>query len=108
MRSCHSFNLQERGNGFEPLDWRVGQPMPLHCINEARLRRAAPLKAESILIAECLNTEYRDTSSIRHTVNELARGCLAGADYTIEDTYVLYAGVGNMGGMNLKNQGGSS
>lgn len=62
MRSCFSFNLQERGNGFGPLD----RPMSLHCINKARLRRTAPLKAESILIAVCLNTEYhQDQSGIR-------------------------------------------
>ncbi|MCP3475951.1 type III effector HopG1 [Bradyrhizobium sp. CCGUVB1N3] len=109
------FKLNEQGNGFEDCSG-LGDSFTcanaVACINHARLMSGQPRlsKEEVIVIAACLNAVYDDTSSIRHTLHEIARGCFAGAGYTIEDADEFYAGVCRKaaeeyyGGKNLSRQ----
>ncbi|MDK1378225.1 MULTISPECIES: XopAG/AvrGf1 family type III secretion system effector [unclassified Sinorhizobium] len=92
------FKLNEQGNGFEDCSG-FGDSFTcanaVACINHARLMSGQQRlsKEEVIVIVACLNAVYDDTSSIRHTLHEIARGCFAGAGYTIEDADEFYAGV---------------
>ncbi|MGY4412090.1 hypothetical protein ACVWW4_003826 [Bradyrhizobium sp. LB7.1] len=109
------FKLNEQGNGFEDCSG-FGDSFTcanaVACINHARLMSGQPRlsKEEVIVIAACLNAVYDDTSSIRHTLHETARGCFAGAGYTIEDADDFYADVCRKaaeeyyGGKNLSRQ----
>ncbi|WP_160169077.1 XopAG/AvrGf1 family type III secretion system effector [Bradyrhizobium sp. Ai1a-2] len=110
------FKLNEQGNGFEDCSG-LGDSFTcanaVACINHARLMSGQPRlsKEEVIVIAACLNAVYDDTSSIRHTLHEIARGCFVGAGYTIEDADEFYAGVCRKaaeeyyGGKNISKQG---
>ncbi|GLR46166.1 hypothetical protein GCM10007880_66840 [Mesorhizobium amorphae] len=92
------FKLNEQGNGFEDCSG-LGDSFTcanaVACINHARLMSGQQRlsKKEVTVIIACLNAVYDDTSSIRHTLHEVARGCFAGAGYTIEDADEFYAGV---------------
>ncbi|MER9255904.1 type III effector HopG1 [Mesorhizobium sp. M0598] len=87
--------LNEKGDGFEDCSG-LGDSFTcanaVACINHARLmsgqRRLS--KKEVIVIVACLNAVYDDTSSIRHTLHEVARGCFVGAGYTVEDADAFY------------------
>ncbi|WP_426441434.1 XopAG/AvrGf1 family type III secretion system effector [Bradyrhizobium genosp. P] len=87
--------LNERGNGFEDCSG-LGDSFTcanaVACINHARLMSGQPRlsKEEVIVIVACLNAVYDDTTSIRHTLHEVARGCFAGAGFTIEDADEFY------------------
>lgn len=90
--------LNEQGNGFEDcsgLGDSFTSANAVACINHARLMSGQPRlsKEEVIIIIACLNAVYDDTTSIRHTLHELARGCFAGAGYTIEDADEFYGEV---------------
>ncbi len=95
--SIAHFKLNGRGNGFEDCSG-LGDSFTcanaVACINHARLMSGQQRlsKEEVIVIAACLNAVYDDTSSIRHTLHEVARGCFAGAGYTIKDADEFYAG----------------
>ncbi|MGY4403821.1 XopAG/AvrGf1 family type III secretion system effector [Bradyrhizobium sp. USDA 3315] len=90
--------LNEQGNGFEDCSG-LGDSFTcanaVACINHARLMSGQPRlsREEVIVIVACLNAVYDDTTSIRHTLHEVARGCFAGAGYTIEDADEFYEGV---------------
>lgn len=90
--------LNEQGNGFEDCSG-LGDSFTcanaVASINHARLMSGQPRlsKEEAIVIVACLNAVYDDTSSIRHTLHEVARGCFVGAGYTIEDADEFYEGV---------------
>ncbi|MGY4431000.1 hypothetical protein ACVWWO_003477 [Bradyrhizobium sp. F1.13.1] len=87
--------LNEQGNGFEDCSG-LGDSFTcanaVACINHARLMSGQPRlsKEDIIVIIACLNAVYEDTTSIRHTLQETARGCFAGAGYTIEDADEFY------------------
>ncbi|MES5486693.1 XopAG/AvrGf1 family type III secretion system effector [Bradyrhizobium sp. INPA03-11B] len=89
------FKLNERGNGFEDCSG-MGDSFTcvnaVACINHARLMSGQPRlsREDVIVIIACLNAVYDDTTSIRHTLHEVARGCFAGAGYTIEDADEFY------------------
>lgn len=90
--------LNEQGNGFEDcsgLGDSFTSANAVACINHARLMSGQPRlsKEEVIIIIACLNAVYDDTTSIRHALHELARGCFAGAGYTIEDADEFYGEV---------------
>ncbi|MGY3133988.1 hypothetical protein ACVWZM_004670 [Bradyrhizobium sp. USDA 4501] len=90
--------LNEQSNGFEDCSG-LGDSFTcanaVACINHARLMSGQPRlsKEEVVVIIACLNAVYDDTTSIRHTLHEVARGCFAGAGYTIEDADEFYEGV---------------
>ncbi|WP_425336383.1 XopAG/AvrGf1 family type III secretion system effector [Sinorhizobium garamanticum] len=92
------FKLNEKGDGFEDCSG-LGDSFTcangVACINHARLMSGQPRlsKKEVIVIVACLNAVYDDTSSIRHTLHEVARGCFVGAGYTIEDADAFYRDV---------------
>ncbi|WOH52720.1 XopAG/AvrGf1 family type III secretion system effector [Bradyrhizobium sp. sBnM-33] len=92
------FKLNEQGNGFEDCSG-LGDSFTcanaVACINHARLMSGQPRlsKEDVIVIVACLNAVYDDTTSIRHTLHEVARGCFAGAGYTTEDADEFYEGV---------------
>ncbi|RWO14900.1 MAG: type III effector HopG1, partial [Mesorhizobium sp.] len=73
------FKLNEKGNGFEDCSG-LGDSFTcanaVACINHARLMSGQQClsKEEVIVIIACLNAVYDDTSSIRHTLHEIARG----------------------------------
>ncbi|WP_281034991.1 XopAG/AvrGf1 family type III secretion system effector [Mesorhizobium waimense] len=89
------FKLNEQGNGFEDCSG-LGDSFTcanaVACINHARLMsgRQRLSKEEVIVIIACVNAVYDDTGSMRHTLHEIARGCFAGAGYTIEDADEFY------------------
>ncbi|GLS33036.1 hypothetical protein SAMN04488498_14616 [Mesorhizobium albiziae] len=92
------FKLNEKGNGFEDCSG-LGDSFTcansVACINHARLMSGQQRlsKEEVIVVISCLNAVYDDTSSIRHTLHEVARGCFAGAGYAIEDADAFYSDV---------------
>ncbi|WP_206522129.1 XopAG/AvrGf1 family type III secretion system effector [Mesorhizobium sp. M1A.F.Ca.IN.022.05.2.1] len=92
------FKLNERGNGFEDCSG-FGDSFTcanaVACINHARLMSGQQRlsKEEVIVVISCLNAVYDDTSSIRHTLHEIARGCFAGAGSSIEDADAFYLDV---------------
>lgn len=92
------FKLNEKGDGFEDCSG-LGDSFTcangVACINHARLMSGQPRlsKKEVIVIVACFNAVYDDTSSIRHTLHEIARGCFVGAGYTIEDADAFYRDV---------------
>ncbi|MDK4730890.1 XopAG/AvrGf1 family type III secretion system effector [Rhizobium phaseoli] len=87
--------LNEQGDGFEDCSG-LGDSFTcanaVACMNHARLMsgQARLSKKEVIVIVACLNAVYDDTSSIRHTLHEVARGCFVGAGYTVEDADAFY------------------
>lgn len=90
--------LNEKGNGFEDCSG-LGDSFTcangVACINHARLMSGQPRlsKKDVIVIIACFNAVYDDTSSIRHTLHEVARGCFVGAGYTVEDADEFYCDV---------------
>ncbi|WP_205839391.1 XopAG/AvrGf1 family type III secretion system effector [Neorhizobium huautlense] len=92
------FKLNEQGNGFEDCSG-LGDSFTcanaVACINHARLMSGQQRlsKEEVIVIIACFNAVYDDATSIRHTLHEIARGCFAGAGYTLADADEFYAGV---------------
>ncbi|WP_208250633.1 XopAG/AvrGf1 family type III secretion system effector (plasmid) [Rhizobium sp. T1473] len=90
--------LNEKGDGFEDCSG-LGDSFTcangVACINHARLMSGQPRlsKKEVIVIIACFNAVYDDTSSIRHTLHEVARGCFVGAGYTVEDADAFYRDV---------------
>ncbi|NEJ25730.1 type III effector HopG1 [Rhizobium leguminosarum] len=90
--------LNEKGDGFEDCSG-LGDSFTcanaVACMNHARLMSGQPRlsKKEVIVIVACLNAVYDDTSSIRHTLHEVARGCFVGAGYTVEDADAFYRNV---------------
>ncbi|NEK39682.1 MULTISPECIES: XopAG/AvrGf1 family type III secretion system effector [Rhizobium] len=90
--------LNEKGDGFEDCSG-LGDSFTcangVACINHARLMSGQPRlsKKEVIVIVACFNAVYDDTSSIRHTLHEIARGCFVGAGYTVEDADAFYRDV---------------
>ncbi|MER8792542.1 hypothetical protein NKH71_32900 [Mesorhizobium sp. M0983] len=105
------FKLNEKGNGFEDCSCANA----VACINHARLMSGQQRlsKEEIIVIISCLHAVYDDTSSIRHTLHEVARGCFAGAGYPLEDADAFYSNVCRKaaqeyyGGRNLSDCGAS-
>ncbi|WP_207234687.1 XopAG/AvrGf1 family type III secretion system effector [Bradyrhizobium sp. Leo170] len=95
------FKLNEQGNGFEDCSG-LGDSFTcanaVACINHARLMSAEePLsKDDVVVIIGCLNAVYDDASGIRHTLHETARGCFAGAGYTVADADRFYEDVCRM------------
>ncbi|UMT90574.1 type III effector HopG1 [Paracidovorax citrulli] len=92
------FKLNERGDGFEDcsgLGDSFTAANAVACINHARLMSGEPrlsMQDVEVLIA-CLNAVYDDASGSRHTLQEIARGCFAGAGYTIEDADAFFEGI---------------
>lgn len=110
------FKVNEKGDGFEDcsgLGDSFTSANAIAAINYARLMSGEdPLSKEDVgVIVGCLNAVYDDASGIRHTLHEVARGCFAGAGYTIEDADKFYANVCKKaaeefyGGKNLKSHG---
>ncbi|MGF6265290.1 hypothetical protein OKW49_006283 [Paraburkholderia youngii] len=62
------------------------------CINHARMmsNEARLSKADVVALIGCLNAVYDNASSVRHSLQETARGCFAGAGYTIDDADDFY------------------
>ncbi|MDR9838211.1 XopAG/AvrGf1 family type III secretion system effector [Herbaspirillum huttiense] len=62
------------------------------CINHARLMSGEERMSEADIIAliGCLYPIYADASGMRHTLQEVSRGCFAGAGYLIEDADRFY------------------
>lgn len=92
------FKVNEKGNGFEDcsgLGDSFTSANAIAVINHARLMSGEDrLSKEDVgVIVACLNAVYDDVSGIRHTLHEVARGCFAGAGYTIEDADRFYANV---------------
>ncbi|RLM26936.1 type III effector HopG1 [Brenneria alni] len=92
------FKLNENGDGFEDssgLGDSFTSVNATACINHARLmsgeERLSKYDVEVLIC--CLNAVYDDASGIRHTLHEVARGCFAGAGYTVEDADKFYADV---------------
>lgn len=92
------FKLNERGDGFEDcsgLGDSFTAANAVACINHARCMSGEPrlsMQDVEVLIA-CLNAVYDDASGSRHTLQEIARGCFAGAGYTIEDADAFFEGI---------------
>ncbi|MGF6547266.1 hypothetical protein [Paraburkholderia youngii] len=89
------FKLNERGNGFEDCSG-FGDSFTcanaVACINHARLMSGEERlsKDDVVVLIGCLNAVYDDASGFRHTLHEIARGCFAGAGYTIEEADRFY------------------
>lgn len=92
------FKLNEQGNGFEDCSG-LGDSFTcanaVACINHARLMSEEPRlsKDELVALVACFNAVYDDASGSRHTLHEIARGCFAGAGYTIEEADDFYKSV---------------
>ncbi|RAA04401.1 type III effector HopG1 [Ralstonia pseudosolanacearum] len=92
------FKLNEQGNGFEDssgLGDSFTSANAVACINHARLMSGEERlsKEDVVVLIGCLNAIYDDASGIRHTLHEVARGCFAGAGYTVADADRFYADV---------------
>ncbi|MCR8719104.1 type III effector HopG1 [Pseudomonas syringae] len=57
------------------------------CVNHARIMSGeAPLsKDDVVILIGCLNAVYDNSSGIRHSLREIARGCFVGAGFTVQD-----------------------
>ncbi|WP_324131145.1 XopAG/AvrGf1 family type III secretion system effector [Erwinia psidii] len=62
------------------------------CINHARLMSSenSMSKSDVIALIGSINSVYADASGIRHSLQEVARGCFVGAGYTIDDADNFY------------------
>ncbi len=47
-------------------------------------------KNEVIVLIACLNAVYDNAGGIRHTLQEIARGCFVGAGYTVAEADLFY------------------
>ncbi|WP_211903760.1 XopAG/AvrGf1 family type III secretion system effector [Ralstonia syzygii] len=89
------FKLNEQGNGFEDSSG-LGDSFTcvnaVACINHARLMsgKGRLSKDDVVVLIGCLNAVYDDVSGIRHTLQEVARGCFAGAGYSVADADRFY------------------
>ena len=92
------FKLNEQGNGFEDCSG-LGDSFTcanaVACINHARLMSGEERlsKDDVAVLIGCLNAVYDDASGSRHTLQEIARGCFAGAGYTVADADRFYGDV---------------
>ncbi|KHK51026.1 type III effector HopG1 [Ralstonia sp. A12] len=92
------FKLNEQGNGFEDSSG-LGDSFTcanaVACINHARLMSGEERlsKEDVAVLIGCLNAVYDDASGSRHTLHEIARGCFAGAGYTVADADRFYGNV---------------
>ncbi|TCK32019.1 hypothetical protein B0G84_9147 [Paraburkholderia sp. BL8N3] len=89
------FKLNEQGNGFEDcsgLGDSFTSANAVACINHARLMSGEERlsKDDVAVLIGCLNAVYDDASGSRHTLHEIARGCFAGAGYTVKDADRFY------------------
>lgn len=89
------FKLNEQGNGFEDssgLGDSFTSANAVACINHARLMSGEERlsKEDVVVLVGCLNAVYDDASGIRHTLREVARGCFAGAGYSVADADRFY------------------
>lgn len=95
------FKLNEQGNGFEDCSG-LGDSFTcanaVACINHARLMSGEERlsKDDVVVLIGCFNAVYDDASGIRHTLSEIARGCFAGAGYTVADADRFYGNVCRM------------
>ncbi|SIT48035.1 conserved hypothetical protein [Paraburkholderia ribeironis] len=89
------FKLNEQGNGFEDCSGfgdSFTSANAVACINHARLMSGEDRlsKEDVVVLIGCINAVYDDASGSRHTLHEIARGCFAGAGYTVEDADRFY------------------
>ncbi|WP_254706944.1 XopAG/AvrGf1 family type III secretion system effector [Ralstonia pseudosolanacearum] len=107
------FKLNEKSNGFEDCSGLGDSFTSLNatsCLNHARLMSGQERlsRDEVIVLIACLNAVYDNAGGIRHTLQEIARGCFVGAGYTTaeaDDFYrLLCKNAAEMfyGGRNLK------
>lgn len=89
------FKLNEQGNGFEDCSGLGDSFTSLNataCLNHARLMsgRERLSRDEVIVLIACLNAVYDNAGGIRHTLQEIARGCFVGAGYTVAEADDFY------------------
>lgn len=92
------FKVNEQWNGFEDasgLGDSFTSANAIAAVNHARLMSGEPLlsREDVAVLVACLNAVYDDASGIRHSLHEVARGCYAGAGYTIGDADLFYGAV---------------
>ncbi|MGY4403904.1 XopAG/AvrGf1 family type III secretion system effector [Bradyrhizobium sp. USDA 3315] len=94
------FRLNDSGDGFEDCSGLSDSFTSFNvavCINHARMMNGDERlsKNDVAVLVGCLNALFDSASGVRHTLQENARGCFAGAGYTTEDADDFYRTVCN-------------
>ncbi|MFH0303154.1 XopAG/AvrGf1 family type III secretion system effector [Bradyrhizobium sp. 31Argb] len=92
------FKLNDVGNGFEDCSGLSDSFTSFNvavCINHARMMNGEERlsKDDVVALVGCLNAVFDNASGVRHTLQENARGCFAGAGYATEDGDDFYRNV---------------
>ncbi|WP_426441435.1 XopAG/AvrGf1 family type III secretion system effector [Bradyrhizobium genosp. P] len=89
------FKLNDSGDGFEDCSGLSDSFTSFNvavCINHARMMNGDERlsKDDVVVLVGCLNAVFDSASGVRHTLQENARGCFAGAGYATEDADDFY------------------
>ncbi len=89
------FKLNEKGTGFEDCSGLGDSFTSLNatsCLNHARLMNGQERlsRKEVVVLIACLNAVYDNAGGIRHSLQEIARGCFVGAGYTVAEADLFY------------------
>ncbi|CAH0447752.1 hypothetical protein LMG10661_03825 [Ralstonia syzygii subsp. syzygii] len=89
------FKLNDTRDGFEDCSGLSDSFTTFNaavCINHARMMNGEKRlsKDDVVTLVGCFNSVFDNASGVRHSLQETARGCFAGAGYTTEDADDFY------------------